>query len=207
MEPNPAGMNEPESNAELLRLNVGCGRDIQAGWVNIDHADLPGVDISFDLERCGELRLPFEDDSVGEIRLFHVIEHIHNVLPLMEELYRVASNGCLCTVRVPHGASDDAWTDPTHLRPYFRGSFGYFSQPQYWRADYGYRGDWQPEKILLMVNQKKFGHMDGKALLYAVSHERNIVHEIITELRAIKPARPQSKEHMTRSEITVQMFK
>ena len=47
MELNPAGMNEPESNAELLRLNVGCGRDIQAGWVNIDHADLPGVDISF----------------------------------------------------------------------------------------------------------------------------------------------------------------
>ena len=186
-----------------LRLNVGCGRDIQPGWVNIDLAALPGVDITFDLERCGEQQLPIEDNSVTEIRLSHVIEHIDNALPLMAELYRVAANNCLCTIRVPHGSSDDAWTDPTHVRPYFPGSFGYFSQPHYWRADYGYRGDWQPEKVLLMVDRAKFGSMDGQRLLHAVRHERNVVEEIIAQMRAIKPARAPSRELQVPPDIKV----
>ena len=190
-----------------LRLNVGCGRDIQQGWVNIDLAALPGVDIVFDLEACGHTQLPIEDNSVAEIRLSHVIEHIDNALPLMEELYRVAADGCVCTIRVPHGSSDDAWTDPTHVRPYFPGSFGYFSQPHYWRADYGYRGDWQPEKVSLMVDQNRFGHMDGKRLLHAVKHERNVVHEIIAEMRAIKPARQSLRELQVPADTKVHFIK
>ena len=27
------------------RLNVGCGRNIREGWLNLDFAALPGVDI------------------------------------------------------------------------------------------------------------------------------------------------------------------
>ncbi len=186
-----------------IRLNIGCGRDVQAGWVNIDLVPLPGVDIVFDLETCREVRLPLKDDSVSEIRLFHVIEHIQDTLGLMEELYRVAADGCLCIIRVPHGASDEAWTDPTHRRPWFPGSFGFFSQPHYWRADYGYRGDWQPQKVQLLV-PRAMG-LDGPRLLRAVKHERNIVSEMVAELRAIKPARPSEKAHQQPAKINVHL--
>jgi SAM-dependent methyltransferase len=70
-----------------------------------------------------------------------VIEHLHHTLPLMQELHRVPKPGAKAVIRVPHGASDDAWEDPTHLRGYFQSSSGYFSQQFYWRADYHYRGD------------------------------------------------------------------
>ena len=30
-------------------------------------------------------------------------------------------------------------------------SFAYFAQPTYWRADYGYRGDWAVEDIVLVM--------------------------------------------------------
>ena len=199
-------MAQRDTSSAPIRLNLGCGRDIVDGWVNIDHVERPGVDLVFDLERCGEEPLPYEDDSVVEISLSHVLEHVQNALPLMEELYRVAANNCLCTIRVPHGASDDAWTDPTHIRPYFRGSFGYFSQPHYWRADYGYRGDWQPEKIHLMVDERKYGWMKPKRLRYAVSHERNMVHEIVAELRAVKPAREQLRENQVAAVVNIQKF-
>lgn len=197
-------MDGTQEKDHALRLNVGSGRDLMDGWINIDHPLVSGVDVQFDLETCGSARLPFDDNTVSEIRLFHVIEHIHHVLPLMEELYRVAQPGCQCTVRVPHGSSDDAWTDPTHVRPYFPGSFDYFSQPFYWRADYGYRGDWQAQHIYLLIKNKKFGHLDGKQLLHAVAHDRNMVQEIVVKMEAIKPIRPQSKELRKKAGITLQ---
>ena len=59
-----------------VRLHLGCGRDIMPGWVNVDHVALPGVDVIADLDACARTRLPFEDDSVGEIRMSHVLEHM-----------------------------------------------------------------------------------------------------------------------------------
>lgn len=58
--------------ASLIRLNLGCGRNIREGWVNADRSLLPGVDVVVDLEK----ELPFADDSADEILLSHVIEHI-----------------------------------------------------------------------------------------------------------------------------------
>jgi SAM-dependent methyltransferase len=176
------------------KLNVGCGRNILPEWVNLDFAALPGVDIVHDLERCAELPLPLDDDSVDEFLLSHVVEHIRNTLPLMQELYRVAKPGAKAIVRLPHGASDDAWEDPTHVRSYFPQSFGYFSQPFYWRADYGYRGDWQPEKIYLLVSKQAYAGMTAEALSKIVRTDRNVVQEMVADLRAVKPIREPLRE-------------
>ena len=129
------------------RLNIGCGRSPMAGWTNVDSATLPGVDIVCDLDAVRSRPIPLPDNSVDEFLLSHVIEHIRDSLGLMQELWRLARPGAIAGIRTPHGSSDAAWEDPTHVRPYFAGSFGFFSQPHYWRADYGYRGDWQPEVI------------------------------------------------------------
>src|SRR5262245_44004550 len=117
---------------EPHRLNVGCGRNVIPGWINLDAQPLPGVDIIADLERCAEVPLPLGGDSVDEFLLSHVIEHIHAPLPLMQELHRIARPGAKAFIRVPYGSSDDAWEDQTHVRAYFLQSFGYFSQPYYW---------------------------------------------------------------------------
>jgi len=34
----------------LKRLNLGCGRNIKKDWVNLDSADLPGVDVVHNVE-------------------------------------------------------------------------------------------------------------------------------------------------------------
>jgi cyclopropane fatty-acyl-phospholipid synthase-like methyltransferase len=53
-----------------IRLNLGCGTDIQQGYENIDTRDLPGV-IKADVRD-----LPYESNSVDEIRAIDVYEHI-----------------------------------------------------------------------------------------------------------------------------------
>jgi ubiquinone/menaquinone biosynthesis C-methylase UbiE len=177
-----------------MQLNVGCGRNILPGWVNIDCAAVPGVDVTYDLDNCANEPLPFADNSVNAFLLSHVIEHIRQALPLMQELHRVAEPGAKATIRVPHGASDDAWEDPTHVSAYFPGSFGYFSQPFYWRADYGYRGDWRMDTLHIVVDRQTFAGMKADAIFRDVMTKRNVVKEMIAELQAVKPVRQPLKE-------------
>ncbi len=172
-----------------MRLNVGCGRSPLAGWVNLDSAALPGVDVVADLESP----LPFEDDSVTEIAASHVLEHIRGPLALMQELHRIAKPGALATFRTPYGSSDDADEDPTHVRRYFWGSWGYFSQPHYWRADYGYRGDWELSDVVLVVAQE-FKGKSWEETFRGVQERRNVVTEMVAKLRAVKPIREPLRE-------------
>jgi SAM-dependent methyltransferase len=178
------------------KLNVGCGRNILEGWINLDKCG--GVDIVADLEQCAPGSLPIESDSIDEFLLSHVLEHIRSPLPLFEELHRIASPGASMTARVPYGSSDDAWEDPTHVRPYYLDSFGYFGQPYYWRADYGYRGDWQVEEIALTMRDRSLASASLEAIAAAVRTGRNVVSEMTATLRAVKPIREASK-HLRRS--------
>jgi SAM-dependent methyltransferase len=180
--------------AEPRRLNVGCGRNILNGWINLDSRELPGVSVIADLERCAEIPIPLDDDSIDEILIAHVIEHIRTPLAVMQELHRIARPRAKAVIRVPYGSSDDAWEDPTHVRAYFLQSFGYFSQPFYWRADYGYRGDWQPIRITLIMDGKIYGRMSRKVLFGKVNNQRNVVQEMVCELDAVKPIRPPRRE-------------
>ena len=193
-------------NNNPFKLNIGCGRNIMGGWMNLDSMPLPGVDIIFDLESCATRKIPLPDDSAEELLLSHVIEHIHNILPMMEELHRVARPDAKMVIRVPYGSSDDAYEDPTHIRRCFIGTFGYFSQPFYWRADYGYRGDWQPKKITLAIEKRFVQSNDVNKIMALVRHQRNVVKEMAVELHCIKPIRSPQRELQESPEIVIQII-
>jgi len=176
--------------AALHKLNVGCGNNIMEGFVNIDSADLPGVDINCNLEYA---RIDLPDESVELFFLSHILEHIHNTLGLMEELYRLAIPDAAMIIKVPYGSSDEAWEDQTHVRAYFPGSFRYFSQPLYWRADYGYWADWQPKFVQLMLDKERFDGIEIDEAYKIVRLESNAVKEMLCDMIAVKPARARDK--------------
>lgn len=179
---------------DTVRLNLGCGTDIREGWINVDFQEGDGVDVVADLELDGFDGLPFEANSVDEMLLSHVIEHLRHPLLVMQNLWEIAKPDCKLTIRVPHGASDDAWEDPTHVRPYFLQSFGYFSQPYHWRSQgYGYSADWQPETVTLIVGNKYVG-MSKEALFEQITYERNIVREMVAVLRKVSPIREAKRD-------------
>jgi SAM-dependent methyltransferase len=179
---------------ETKKLHLGCGRTILDGWVNLDLIPGPGVDVTQNLEECATKPLPFEDDTFSEFFASHLIEHVTNTLPMMQELHRVAKDGAIAVFRCPHGSNDDAFEDPTHVRQYFANSFVYFSQPAYWRADYGYRGDWQVVKTQLRLNAGQWKDKSPQDIIFAVQHMRNVVEELIVTLRAVKPIRASKQE-------------
>jgi len=169
----------------------------------LDSAALPGVDIVCNLENLRETPINLPDGTVDHFLLSHVIEHVRDSLGLMQELWRLATPGAAAVVRVPHGGSDDAWEDPTHIRAYFPRSFGFFSQPFYWRADYGYRGDWNPHKLKLLVDRTRCAGLSLQETFIKTQYERNLVREMICELRAVKPRREPKRELQTNLNIEI----
>lgn len=107
----------------VRRLNVGCGHDIRQGWLNLDVAPLPGVDLVHDLER---FPWPFEDGAFDEIVLIHVLEHLSDTVKAMNELYRIAAPGGKVTIRVPYWNSPDSISDPTHKALFNEHTFEFF---------------------------------------------------------------------------------
>lgn len=183
-------------------LHLGCGRTILQGWINLDIAPLPGVDVVADLDACRTNPLPFHENSIDEILCVHTIEHLKNTLDFMQELHRIAKPNVRAIFSVPYGSNDAAFEDPTHVRQYFLNSFEYFGQPCYWRADYGYRGDWQTETIELLV-EDKFQNKQAEEIFHEIMHLRNTVIEMTVVLRAIKPIRPPERNFQNAPKIMV----
>lgn len=92
------------------RLNLGCGTDIRPGFVNLDSAELPGVDVVHDLR---ELPLPFADERFAEVVCQDVLEHL-DYAPLLGEIHRVLRPGGRVWIRSPHFTSRAVYLDPTH---------------------------------------------------------------------------------------------
>ena len=95
---------------ERAKLNLGSGTDIRPGYVNLDIAPLPGVDVVHDL---AELPLPFETGSFDEVLCKDVLEHL-DYAPVLRELHRVLRRGGRLVVEAPHFTSPAVYIDPTH---------------------------------------------------------------------------------------------
>lgn len=189
------------------KLHLGCGRTHLDGWVNLDFVPSETVDVIANLDDCANSALPFPDDSFDEFLGSHLLEHIANPLPLMQELHRVAKAGAKAEFHMPYGSSDDAFEDPTHVRQYFVHSFGYFSQPFYWRADYGYRGDWRPERIVLHVSHARYNGATPEQIMNEVMLLRNVVHEMRVEMIAVKPIREPLRELQTVANVEIELVR
>lgn len=97
-----------------MKLNIGAGNKKYDGFLNIDDDPLVNPDYLVNLE---EAKFPFEDNTVEEIRAYHIFEHIQNFIPLMQEIYRVCKHGAVIDILAPHHNHEVFYGDPTHVRP------------------------------------------------------------------------------------------
>ena len=121
------------------KLNLGCGSDYRQDFINVDR--IPGkVDVLCDLNF---IPYPFSADSISTIEMRHVMEHMHQIRPVMDELWRILMPGGKLVICVPHFTHFQALTHPEHYHAFHYNSFSMFT-PQAGEP-YTYRL-WQIEK-------------------------------------------------------------
>ncbi len=128
----PSAPSASPSAVRSQRLNLGCGTDVRAGYVNLDVAPLPGVDVVHDLD---VLPLPFEDEAFDEIVCQDVLEHV-DLVGVLRECHRILRPGGAIHVQSPHFTSPSVHIDPTHRRAFSVETLDFFAA----RGRFGSRG-------------------------------------------------------------------
>ncbi len=105
-------------------LDLGCGRDKIAGAVGVDFAGNANADVRHDLD---VYPYPFAQGSFEVVVLRNVVEHVRNVVGLMEEIHRIGGAGADVLITTPHFSSVYSYQDPTHLRHLALDSMDYFT--------------------------------------------------------------------------------
>jgi len=105
-------------------LDIGCGRN----KVKVENAEVIGLD--FYNKRDADVicnledgKLPFEDNEFDEIYSKHTLEHIRNVLPIIDEMWRVTKPHGKIKILVPYFASSLAHSSLDHVRFFSYTSF------------------------------------------------------------------------------------
>jgi SAM-dependent methyltransferase len=103
-------------------VNIGCGSRKHPGEIGLDRYRASAADLLADLNRG----LPFATGGVDEVVAEHVLEHVPDLVALMEEIHRVLAPGGVLKLEVPYFAHPDAYRDPTHVRFFTWESMDYF---------------------------------------------------------------------------------
>ncbi|MBW4652796.1 MAG: glycosyltransferase [Kaiparowitsia implicata GSE-PSE-MK54-09C] len=131
----------------MLRVDIGCGDSKPDGYVGVDIHPGPGVDIVADISQ----RLPFDDNTVDELRAYDVVEHLPDRLNTMNEIWRVCKPGARVDIYVPSTDARGAFQDPTHISFWNIHSFYYFclEYAAYYRLcrKYGFHGAFRIESL------------------------------------------------------------
>lgn len=91
-------------------LDLGCGKRKRKGVIGIDISKDTDADIIHDLN---VFPYTFADNEFDYIYADNIIEHLDNVIKVVEELYRISKNGATVKIIVPFFRSHYIFIDLT----------------------------------------------------------------------------------------------
>jgi hypothetical protein len=107
----------------LRVLDIGSAATRQKPYAAaLDLVPHAGVDVVADLRD----RLPLADGSVDRVYAVHVLEHVIDLVPVMNELHRVVAPDGVLHAMSPDHRSIGAIADPTHVKLFATQTFKYF---------------------------------------------------------------------------------
>ena len=130
------------------------------GLAGYKTVDIVNADYIVNLETD---KLPFESNSIEEIYTHSTLEHIKNLIHVMNEMWRVLEWGGKLTIIVPHQDCTAAYQDPTHVR-FFNTECKKFFEGHYinkWKLQYSPEIKCAFKKlntVVAVVREKTRGH-------------------------------------------------
>ena len=156
----------------MVKLNLGCGYKKLDGYVNIDKRSECEPDHVLDIAVSG---LPYDDNTVGEIRSMDFLEHIPlgRTVFVIEEIWRVLKDGGIFEHQTPSTDGRGAFQDPNHLSFWNINSWLYYDiEMPTLREQTGIKAIFKMDRLfdLITNNQDHVIHTYGR--MFAVKSEK-----------------------------------
>ena len=130
-----------------MKINLGSGSKLLPGYINVDFNNTD-ADV---LHNLNKFPYAFEDNTVNEIIIDNCLEHLDDVVAVMEELHRMLAPGGKLTVIVPYFRSIWAHIDPTHKQFFTVDTLSYFDVDHKYHHRYKYSS-----KAKFKILERKF---------------------------------------------------
>lgn len=104
-------------------LSIGAGMERIEGAVHLDIAPLPGVELVWNIE---QIPWPLGSNCWDKVVATDILEHLTNVVPVVDEINRILKPGGLLELQVPQWGTVNEAIDPTHKRSFTEMTFDYW---------------------------------------------------------------------------------
>jgi len=118
---------------EVRNLNLGCGDKEFPNSLNVDLRQTPIVDVQHDLN---VFPYPFQDESFNNIHAHDIIEHLDDVIEVMDECWRLLKPNGTIYIRTTAWDTQQSYNDITHKHWFTLESFDFFDPDTKWGAKY-----------------------------------------------------------------------
>ncbi len=112
-----------------IKLNLGCGRRYLEGYINIDIQERIHSDLVCDITEG----IPFNDNTIDEVRAHDFLEHIPlgKTIFVISEIWRVLKPAGILEHFTPSTDGRGAFQDPTHVSFWNYNSWDYYTLDAY----------------------------------------------------------------------------
>lgn len=119
-------------------LNIGCGHLKFDNCISIDKRDTPIVDFIMDLNN---IPWPFEDEKFLNVYAYDIVEHLDEVVDVVNEIWRVLKIEGVLYIHTNHYKYENAFTDPTHKHFFSMNSFDFWDDETMFGTKYPHYAD------------------------------------------------------------------
>lgn len=169
---------------KYMKLNLGCGNKKIDGYTGVDFIKTAGTDIVHNLN---SLPYPFTDSSIEEIIVNNVLEHLDDLIAVMEELHRILKADGILKINVPYAKSDGAFKDPTHKHFFTEKTFQYFTDD--YEYNYYSKARFEIKEIKFITWSNRLGQKVRNLIPFRAFFKYfllNMYDELYFELRCVK---------------------
>lgn len=173
-------------------LHLGSGFNKHKNSISIDANPNTKADVIHDLNK---FPYPFKTNRFELIIAENIIEHLDDIVKVMEEIHRIGKDRAKVIISMAHFSSIDSFTDPTHKHSFTSRTFDYFI-PGEDLYKYRYSSKAKYKKIKVVVGPEKGTGLILKILLllinkYLIYFEKRLAYffpvgTILYELEVIK---------------------
>jgi len=148
----------------LPKIDLGGAISKPEGYTSLDVRD---ADVICDLREG----IPYNDNSVGIVRAYDLLEHLPDAVFTMNEIWRVLAPGGWLLASIPSTDGRGAFQDPTHVSFWNENSMSYYTNPKFQRYVPAIKARFQVSRVMTWFpsewhKQHNISYVDAQLIAY-----------------------------------------